>query len=280
MPGSLPALLGRPVPFLRYEFPRVQSRFGRAAAEHHARELPRRWLAVPLDDRFPARLEGEAQRYGAENDVGYCDADTPLEGSEQLARWLRRGAYSSKWISTGWGNRMPVYTATRDFEAPGSGVLGRSAQIRKGQQFKVVGQNSNGVLLVQNEQLSPHAAIQITPDGVISGGWVQANGAGIPAGSGWPTDPVFQRSEAIADENGAFRAEIIYSGIAGNTMRAVYREYVNDLARPAFTQELQYDLSQSKSFNYKSVSVDVLNATNSYVEYRVTDDAGLPWLPR
>ena len=42
------------MPFLRYEFPRVQSLFGRATAEHHARELARRMLLVPARDRMPA----------------------------------------------------------------------------------------------------------------------------------------------------------------------------------------------------------------------------------
>ena len=45
-------------------------------------------LLVPARDRQVCRLEGEAQRYGAQNAVGYSDADTPLEGSEQLAPWL------------------------------------------------------------------------------------------------------------------------------------------------------------------------------------------------
>ena len=66
----------------------MQSRFGRAAAEFHARELAGRMLRVPARDRYPARLEGETQRYGVENAVCYSDADTPLEGSEQLAPWL------------------------------------------------------------------------------------------------------------------------------------------------------------------------------------------------
>ncbi len=75
-------------PFLRYQFPRDPSPYGRATAEASARELARRWLLVPIRDRFPARLEGEAQRYGVPNLVGYSDADTPLEGSEPLAPWL------------------------------------------------------------------------------------------------------------------------------------------------------------------------------------------------
>ena len=68
------------MPFLRYEFSRAQSRFGRATAEHHARELARRMLLVPARDRQVSRLEGEAQRYGAQKAIRYSDAETPLPG--------------------------------------------------------------------------------------------------------------------------------------------------------------------------------------------------------
>src|ERR1700674_5426084 len=36
--------------------------------------------------------------------------------------------------------------------------------------------------------------------------------------------------------------ELIYGGVAGNTIKVTYREYGNNMARPAFSQELQYDL--------------------------------------
>ncbi len=76
------------MPYLRYMFPREQSHYGRATAERDARELARRWLLVPTRDRFPARLEGESQRFGVPNYVGYSDFESPLEGSEEIAPWL------------------------------------------------------------------------------------------------------------------------------------------------------------------------------------------------
>jgi hypothetical protein len=45
-------------------------------------------IAVPTRDRYPARLEGEAQRYGVSDYVAYSDHETPLEDSEELAPWL------------------------------------------------------------------------------------------------------------------------------------------------------------------------------------------------
>jgi hypothetical protein len=48
-----------------------------------------------------------------------------------------------------------------------------------------------------------------------------------------------------------FRRELVYSGKSGSTLRVTYREYVNDLARPAFYQELSYDLNESSEIVFK-----------------------------
>ncbi len=53
-------------------------------------QVAARWLKVPARDRFPSRLEGEAQRYGVGNRIGYSNFETPVDGSEQLAPWLHR----------------------------------------------------------------------------------------------------------------------------------------------------------------------------------------------
>ncbi len=73
------------VPFLRYMFPRHQSRYGRAMAERHARELAARWLSVPARDRFPSRLEAEAQRYGVESLAGYSNFEVPAREARSRA---------------------------------------------------------------------------------------------------------------------------------------------------------------------------------------------------
>ena len=74
-------------------------------------------------------------------------------------------------------------------------------------------------------------------------------------------------------------AEVVYSGRDGDTARMLYREYAGGVARPAFTQELSYDLSESSVVRFRSVEIEVKDATGSAVTYTVLDDGGLDWLP-
>src|SRR5690625_5596064 len=70
-----------------------------------------------------------------------------------------------------------------------------------------------------------------------------------------------------SDKN--FVQEFLYNGKSGNTLKFSYREFNNDLIRPAFTQELQYDISESDTIGFKSLRIQILNATNTEVEYRL-----------
>ena len=67
--------------------------------------------------------------------------------------------------------------------------------------------------------------------------------------------------------NGGFRRELIYSGVAKGVVTLVYREFVNDLARPAFTQTLTYDLSEGDEIGYRGARLKVLRATNMSIRY-------------
>ena len=66
-----------------------------------------------------------------------------------------------------------------------------------------------------------------------------------------------------------FRQELIYNGRLGDGLKFIYREYKSDLARPAFTQEIQYDLNTSKIIGFKSVKIEIIEATNMRIEYKV-----------
>ena len=71
---------------------------------------------------------------------------------------------------------------------------------------------------------------------------------------------------------GCFKKEFIFNGRAGNTLNFTYREYINNLARPAYTQNLQYDLSESNIVGFRGLRIEVLNATNTNIEYKVLSD--------
>lgn len=67
----------------------------------------------------------------------------------------------------------------------------------------------------------------------------------------------------------SFQQTLIYSGKVGNKIRLGYREFSNNLARPAFNNDVDYDLNESKVIGYKGARVEIINATNHSITYRV-----------
>ena len=64
-----------------------------------------------------------------------------------------------------------------------------------------------------------------------------------------------------------FIQEFIYNGRVGNALKFVYREFSGDYIKPAFTQEVQYDLNQSDIIGFKNLRIKIINASNTEIEY-------------
>lgn len=69
-----------------------------------------------------------------------------------------------------------------------------------------------------------------------------------------------------------FKKEIIFNGRVGNNLKFIYREYIENLARPAFMQELQYDLSESSIIGFKGARIEIVEANNTNIKYKVLKD--------
>jgi hypothetical protein len=67
----------------------------------------------------------------------------------------------------------------------------------------------------------------------------------------------------------SFKRELVYSGVSQNTVSILYREFKDDLARPAFSQELKYDLAQGNTIGYKGARFQVINANNTVIRFTV-----------
>lgn len=67
----------------------------------------------------------------------------------------------------------------------------------------------------------------------------------------------------------AFRQELIYSGVSQGTITIEYREFTNDMARPAFSQTLRYDLNEGREIGFRGARLEILEANNISVRYRV-----------
>jgi hypothetical protein len=75
---------------------------------------------------------------------------------------------------------------------------------------------------------------------------------------------------------------LIYSGRIGNRIKLGYREFSRNYARPAFNNDVEYDLSVSKEVGYKGALIEVVEATNTHITYIVRknfNDATFPSAP-
>lgn len=79
-------------------------------------------------------------------------------------------------------------------------------------------------------------------------------------------DPLSNYVEASSDNQ---RKELIYTGVSKNVITVIYREYKDDMARPAYTQELKYDLGEGRVIGFKGARFEVIEATNTGIRYRV-----------
>lgn len=180
-------------------------------------------------------------------------------------------------------NVKDAYVVLFDYQTPSLGLFG-SQQIflKKGDRFTAVAfipSDPTAVLVREEGPEKKEIFIHIYPSGKINRGWCLSDGK-VPIQGPWTKKQLFVKSDIPSRTENSFRAQIIYSGITGNTVKAVYREFSNDYARPAFTQELQYSLDESNIISYKSIKIKIIKATNSEIEFTVLDDGGLPWLAK
>ncbi len=80
----------------------------------------------------------------------------------------------------------------------------------------------------------------------------------------------YDESEQVLPQSDSFKYELLYQGISKNALKLLYREYLNDFARPAFYQDVIYDLeSKPTTITFRTVRIEVINADNSRIAYRV-----------
>jgi hypothetical protein len=71
---------------------------------------------------------------------------------------------------------------------------------------------------------------------------------------------------------GDLNHELVYSGINNVSMNIMYREYtISDYAKPSFYQNLTFE-PNAKHVRFKDYVIDILEATNDKVVYRILSD--------
>ena len=134
-----------------------------------------------------------------------------------------------------------------------------------------------------NWEAIPHVLIYKTVERTVTGSSVGTVGVFVPSDPSKPSVgyvasgsikgsvPIKGIQKTIKEEwsQGSFKRELIYTGISKNVISILYREFQDDIARPAFSQDLRYDLSEGKLIGYRGSRFEVISATNTGITYKV-----------
>ena len=72
----------------------------------------------------------------------------------------------------------------------------------------------------------------------------------------------------------SFKYEALYQGKIGNKIKISFREFIDDMVRPSFTQDIDYELEKDGTaiIGFKGLRIQVLQATNLNITYKVIKD--------
>jgi len=79
----------------------------------------------------------------------------------------------------------------------------------------------------------------------------------------------FERETQPTVSDRGFQQTLIYNGRIGNRINVAYREFTQSLARPAFSNDVEYDLNASRTISYRGAQIEILSADNNSIRYRV-----------
>ena len=86
------------------------------------------------------------------------------------------------------------------------------------------------------------------------------------------TGKPFSKVKFQTEQQSVFQQTLIYNGKVGNKINIGYREFQGGLARAAFSNEVEYDLSESKTIRYKGAVLDILDANNQSITFKLTSN--------
>lgn len=82
----------------------------------------------------------------------------------------------------------------------------------------------------------------------------------------------FSLKEVMSISTDNFQQTLIYLGKFGHIIKLAYREFSDDFIRPNFSTEVFYDLSENSIIGYMNCRIEIIEATNSYIKYKVLEN--------
>jgi hypothetical protein len=149
--------------------------------------------------------------------------------------------------------------------------------------YRYEGKCQNGSYLVTHPGFyAGTIGIVVAADGTVPCDKAVVQIAGSKAGRSWSLTRLkagneFSPKPFIAQSGPAsVRWQLLYGGRSGNELLLDYREFVNlgstSEARPAFFQQIKYDVGASKLINFRETQIEVVASSNNEISFRVLRD--------
>lgn len=89
-----------------------------------------------------------------------------------------------------------------------------------------------------------------------------------------------EKSETLIESRDDFYVDVLYQGISKGEVKISYREFSGGLARPAFNQDVSYELNANgaATIGFKGMRIRVIKATSESIEYVI--DQPMPSLAK
>lgn len=78
-------------------------------------------------------------------------------------------------------------------------------------------------------------------------------------------------TEEVSLCDNCYRQEFIYNGKKGNVVSFIYREFLGNIARPSFFQNLEYDISESEIIGFKGLRLKIVKTSNTSIDYEILE---------
>lgn len=104
---------------------------------------------------------------------------------------------------------------------------------------------------------------------------------GPPARRNWAdleAPAAYTTGSSMAPTGGGFKYQLLYQGLSSGVISLLYREYADNLIRPAFQQELSYTLAKNGSteISFRTTRIEIHAADNNSIRYTVLRGLGVP----
>lgn len=183
----------------------------------------------------------------------------------------------SPMISAARAYTYPTFSPVSRFDPPSVAFEEEAKTFKPSQKWTARKKNDSGYFLTPPYEMG-QITLHVTPNGKVGDGWMNAVTYREMNDGDWPDRKLFERVRGELTK-GSFEFELLYTGRQGPNLQLVYREYLDGMQRPAYSQDLSYNLQESDIVTFRSIQIRVVEATNSKIRFQIMEDGELPWLP-